>query len=160
MRPAVPTDSTTRSQGERPLNVLMVNTAQTGGGAARAGQLLASGLRSTGSCVSAFVAGSRAGDPHCLLAGHWRETAVARRLSRWGFPELGHLSSFLWRCRREYAAADVLHFHNRHGDYLSIAALPLWGFDKPAVWTLHDLWLISGNCAYPYTCPRWTRTRS
>jgi glycosyltransferase involved in cell wall biosynthesis len=136
----------------------MVNTAQTGGGAGRAGQLLAAELRSTGSCVSAFVAGSRGGDPHTFLAGHWRERALSRWLSCRGFPELGHLSSFLWRCRRQYAAADVLHFHNLHGDYLSIAALPLWGFDKPVVWTLHDLWLVTGNCAYPYACPRWKRS--
>ena len=136
----------------------MVNTAQTGGGAGRAGELLTAGLRGAGTRVRAFVAGSRGGDPHTFLAGHWRERALSGWLSRRGFPELGHLSSFLWRCRREYAAADVLHFHNLHGDYLSIAALPLWGFDKPVVWTLHDLWLVTGNCAYPYTCPRWTRS--
>ncbi len=136
----------------------MVNTAQTGGGAGRAGELLTAGLRGAGTRVRAFVAGSRGGDAHSFLAGHWRERTLAAWLSRRGLPELGHLSSFLWRCRREYAAADVLHFHNLHGDYLSIAALPLWGFDKPVVWTLHDLWLVTGNCAYPYTCPRWTRS--
>jgi len=142
----------------KPLNVLVVNTAGTGGGAARVSELLTQGLRRTGTRVSLLAGGSLAEDPHAALAGHWHERRPAIWLARRGFPELGHPSSFLWRCREEYASADVLHLHNLHGDYLSIAALPLWGFDKPVVWTLHDLWLVTGNCAYPYTCPRWTRS--
>jgi glycosyltransferase involved in cell wall biosynthesis len=80
-----------------------------------------------------------------------------RWLNAHGLPELGNLTSFLWRCRAEYAAADVLHLHNLHGEYLSILALPLWGLDKPIVWTLHDAWPLTGNCAYPRECTRWLR---
>lgn len=105
--------------------------------------------------VSAFVAGGSHRDLHHSIAGHWRERALADRLSRWGLPELGHPTSFFWRCREEYASADVLHLHNLHGDYLSIAALPLWGLGKPVVWTLHDFWALTGNCATPRDCTRW-----
>jgi len=86
---------------------------------------------------------------------HWRLSFLQQWLSRAGLPDLGHIASFLWRCRAEYAAADVVHLHNLHGDYLSLLALPLWGRDKPLVWTLHDAWPLTGNCAYPRDCPRW-----
>lgn len=137
------------------LNVLMVNTHQTGGGAGRVGELLAERLRAGGDRVSAFVRDARRGDAHNRRAGTWRETRLAAWLAEWGISDLGHVSSFLWRLRAEYAGADVLHLHNLHGEFVSIAALPLWGFDKPIVWTLHDLWPLSGNCAAAGACGRW-----
>ena len=139
------------------LNVLMVNTQQTGGGAARVSELLSQALRRGGSYITSFVEANPDHDPHGRHAGHWRETAWAERLSRHGFPDLGRVTPFLWGCREEYASADVLHLHNLHGDYVSIAALPLWGFDKPVVWTLHDFWALTGNCATPGACTRWKR---
>lgn len=138
------------------LNVLMVNTHQTGGGAGRVGELLAECLRAAGDRVWAFVRSARDRDERA--AGTWRETRLAAGLARHGFDELGYVSSFLWRLRAEYAAADVLHLHNLHGDYTSLAALPLWGFDKPVVWTLHDMWPLTGNCAAPGACTRWRQS--
>ncbi len=43
------------------LNVLMVNTHQTGGGAGRVGELLAAALQAAGDDVSAYVRGDPAG---------------------------------------------------------------------------------------------------
>jgi len=140
-----------------PLNVLMVNTAQTGGGAGRAGEVLAGALRRDGHRVGAYVRGSPEGHAHHRPAGHWRELRLALAARALGFSDLLHLSSFLWPIRREFAAADVLHLHNLHGEYVSIAALPLWGRLKPLVWTLHDFWPLTGNCATPRACPRWQR---
>lgn len=138
-----------------PLRVLMVNTYQTAGGAGRVGQTLANMLRDAGHRVDAFVAANPTGDPHSRNASHWRFAGLARRLSRWGFSDLAHLPSFAWRLRPEFAAADVIHLHNLHGDYVSLLALPLWGLHKPIVWTLHDNWALTGNCATPRGCTRW-----
>ena len=137
------------------LNVLMINAQQTGGGAGRVGEMLADGLRSGDHTVSAFVRDNIAHDPTCHQVRHWRTARLARWLHRRGLPEFGHLTALLWRVRPEYAAADVLHLHNIHGEYVSVAALPLWCFDKPVVWTLHDQWPLTGNCAFPYRCTRW-----
>lgn len=140
---------------DRPLNVLMVNAYQTGGGAGRAAETLAAELRRGGDRVEAIVSAKVDDDPHCRRGDHWREARPADWLAKRGFTDLGRLSSFLWRCRRDFASADVLHWHNLHGNYLSIAAAPLWGFDKPIVWTLHDFWPLTGNCATPRSCTRW-----
>ena len=138
-----------------PRNVLMVNTFQTGGGAGRVAQTLAERLRHAGLGVEAFVKGNPADDPCCHRVSHWRVAAIEEWLQAHGLPELGDLTSFAWRCRAEYATADILHLHNLHGAYLSLAALPLWGWDKPIVWTLHDHWPLTGNCATPRDCGRW-----
>jgi glycosyltransferase involved in cell wall biosynthesis len=146
----------TRSTNRRAaLNVLMVNTHQSGGGAGQFGGLLAGVLRAAGDHVSAFVRTPRRDEHDAQPAGSWRETRLALWLQRHGLSDLGHFSSLLWRLRSQYAAADVLHLHNLHGGYVSIAALPLWGFDKPVVWTLHDFWPLTGGCAAPQQCTRW-----
>ncbi|MBU0638081.1 MAG: glycosyltransferase [Planctomycetes bacterium] len=137
------------------LNILMVNTRQNGGGAGRVGEALADQLRRDGNTVAAFVAGNPRHEPDCHQTGHWLERRAGQWLGKHGWPELGHPSSLLWNCRAEYAAADVLHWHNLHGEYLSLAALPLWGWEKPIVWTWHDFWPLTGNCATPRSCQRW-----
>lgn len=145
------------------MNVLMINTVQTGGGAGRAGETLADWLRADGDTVTSIVGpdGVRGGEgvpsPHVRQAAHWRSRRLADALSRRGFSDVGELSSLAWRCLDEYAASDVIHLHNLHGDYASLLALPIWGHDKPLVWTLHDFWPLTGNCATPMGCTRWER---
>lgn len=135
----------------------MINTVQSGGGAGRAGESLADWLRADGDNVMSLVGPDGARDRNARHAAHWRTTRLAGALSRRGFTDLGELSSLAWRCLDEYAAADVIHLHNLHGDYTSLLALPLWGRDKPLVWTLHDFWPLTGNCATPVGCTRWLR---
>jgi glycosyltransferase involved in cell wall biosynthesis len=76
---------------------------------------------------------------------------VSKRL---GLNDIQHVSSFGIRRLACYRDADVLHFHGTHG-FFNYLAFPTLTRDKPAVLTLHDLWPISGHCAYPYECERW-----
>jgi glycosyltransferase involved in cell wall biosynthesis len=50
---------------------------------------------------------------------------------------------------------DIVHFHNLHGDYFDLRALPWLSQQVPAVLTLHDAWLLSGHCAHSFECGRW-----
>lgn len=138
------------------LHVLKVNTTQSGGGAAEVGTLLGDELARRGCRVNAYVASDPDHRPDRQRASHWQIERCKCRMKSIGLPDLLDPTSFLWRCRPEYAAADVIHLHNLHGDYLSLGALPLWGWDKPLVWTLHDLWPVTGNCGYPLACDRLT----
>lgn len=58
----------------------------------------------------------------------------------------------------EFEAADVIHLHILHSYFIGTETL----FDlikasgKPVVWTLHDQWIMTGRCAQPGTCRRWT----
>jgi glycosyltransferase involved in cell wall biosynthesis len=50
-------------------------------------------------------------------------------------------------------AADVLHLHWVNFGFLSIRSLQsLFALGKPVVWTLHDQWAFTGGCHYAGTC--------
>ena len=49
----------------------------------------------------------------------------------------------------------IIHCHNLHGGYFDLQALPWLSQQVPVVMTLHDIWLLSGHCAYSFNCERW-----
>lgn len=51
---------------------------------------------------------------------------------------------------------DILHLHNLHGGYFDIRELPRLSRAVPTVLTLHDAWLLTGHCAHPFDCQRFT----
>lgn len=50
---------------------------------------------------------------------------------------------------------DLLHCHNLHHLYFDLRALPWLSRRTPTVLTLHDAWLLAGNCAHSLDCERW-----
>jgi len=54
-----------------------------------------------------------------------------------------------------FREAEVINLHNLHGHYFDYHLLPAFSARKPIVWTLHDMWAITGHCAYSYGCERW-----
>ena len=56
-------------------------------------------------------------------------------------------------------APDVISLHNVHGYYLNYPLLfsYLRQAGIPVVWTMHDLWAVTGHCAFPdaHSCTRW-----
>ena len=52
-------------------------------------------------------------------------------------------------------APSILHLHNLHGGYFDPRALVNLSTQVPVVLTLHDAWLLSGNCAHSFGCERW-----
>lgn len=54
-----------------------------------------------------------------------------------------------------FLRADVVHFHILHNNTISLLDLPRLMERGNAVWTLHDLWPITGNCIQPLACDRW-----
>jgi glycosyltransferase involved in cell wall biosynthesis len=53
------------------------------------------------------------------------------------------------------APPGVIHFHNLHGGYFDLRALPSLSAGARTVVTLHDAWLLSGHCAHSFGCERW-----
>jgi glycosyltransferase involved in cell wall biosynthesis len=52
-------------------------------------------------------------------------------------------------------APDLVHLHNLHGGYFDPRALEGLSSEVPVMLTLHDAWLLSGNCAHSMGCERW-----
>lgn len=57
---------------------------------------------------------------------------------------------------RAFQEADVVHLELLHAaPFFSLLTLPRIARLKPAVWTLHDPWAITGHCVHPLDCARW-----
>jgi len=56
---------------------------------------------------------------------------------------------------KHFLAADIVHYHLIHNQFFNISLLPLLSKLKPAVWTLHDPWAMTGHCIHPFECIRW-----
>lgn len=49
--------------------------------------------------------------------------------------------------------ADIIHLHNLHGYVWNpFDIIKLIPDNKKVIWTIHDLWLITGRCAFPFEC--------
>lgn len=96
------------------------------------------------------------------VRGVLRFQAALRRLGKgsdliaeWNGLENFHFPSS-WKileCIPEKPA--ILHLHNLHGGYFDPRALTSLSKQLPVVLTLHDAWLLSGNCAHSFSCERW-----
>jgi glycosyltransferase involved in cell wall biosynthesis len=67
-----------------------------------------------------------------------------------GIPRTGRIAEHPW-----FEWAEVVHYHNLHGGYFNYLALPGLTARKPSVWTLRDMWGLTGHCAHSFECGRW-----
>lgn len=51
--------------------------------------------------------------------------------------------------------ADIIHMHNLHGRYFDLNAIQWLSTQYPTIITLHDLWTLTGHCAFPFECKKW-----
>lgn len=51
--------------------------------------------------------------------------------------------------------AEIVHLHNLHLNYFDLNYLPELSNRLPVVMTLHDMWPLTGHCAYSMGCQRW-----
>ena len=72
-----------------------------------------------------------------------------------GLNDIHLVSSFGIKRNQAFRAADVLDLQGIHTRTLSYLALPSLTRIKPAVFTMHDMWALTGHCAYSYDCQRW-----
>lgn len=83
------------------------------------------------------------------------ERVLGRLTHRIGLNDIHCVGAFWIKKMPAYQESDVLNFHGIHGDFLSYLALPTLTADKPAVFTVRDMWPFTGHCAFSYDCERW-----
>ncbi|MBE9046653.1 glycosyltransferase family 4 protein [Pleurocapsales cyanobacterium LEGE 10410] len=139
------------------MNILHVNQSDISGGAAIACDRLHQGLLAQG-IDSRLLVGSVESNGDRVAAVAKRSyleswlTSIARRF---GMNYVAIVSTFKISGHPFYQHADLLNFHNLHPGYFNYLAISSLTKNKPAVYTLHDMWSFTGHCAYSYDCERW-----
>jgi len=150
------------------MNVLLLNTFDITGGAARAAYRLHQGLQTIG-VDSRLLVQDKASDDKFVSAPSTRvEQGIAKM-------------------RVAFDALPLKYYHQRERNTLSLQWLPdgitpkinqlnpdiinlhwtgeafvkietVHKFNRPLVWTLHDMWAFTGGCHYSQDCARYTAT--
>ena len=144
------------------MNILQVNTLATRGGAALACLRLHRALNAAGH-HSRIVSGQRTEGKSDMRT--WMPPGRLRRALNFfamgleiklGLEGLLNAPSRLgWRQNARWA--DVINLHNLHSYHFAFPLLPRLEAEAPLVWSLHDMWALTGHCAYPMQCRRWRR---
>lgn len=145
------------------MNVLIVNTYFWGGGAEKISRQLYYGLKEKG-IHTFFMSGRLQPDvpedvdiiyksflSRCITTGSGMlfhntlfRTVIAKRK--------------IIECIKKNKI-DIVHFHNIHSNYLGIQDIEeIARYCKGVVFTLHDMWLLTGCCAYALECTEWRKS--
>jgi glycosyltransferase involved in cell wall biosynthesis len=148
------------------MKVLMVNTYDIRGGAARSTMRTYQALKSQGVEVKLMVQNKWSDDEAVLGPnGSFAQMAAALR------PYLDFAIAFPWHRRRiTYFPAwlpgnftrrvarenpDIVHLNWITGGFVSIESIS--ALNVPVVWTLHDMWAFTGGCHYAEDCTRYEK---
>ncbi len=161
--------SSARASPGRLRRVLIVNTADAGGGAERQAMALLDGLQSAGVDTHLLVGAkhtdherviSMYASPHVDYRPY--QPRLRRRLTRarWLLDRRLGREDFehpLTRHTLEMAGTppELLLCQNLHGGYFDLRMLPALSRQAPLVLSLNDSWLFTGHCACPLECGRW-----
>ena len=140
------------------MRILLVHMSDHtgGGGGAIAMYRLHVGLKRAGFDSKILCATKTLGSPDTVAIpglSRW-EVLLGKLTSRLGLNDIHCTSSFKIPKHRAYLEADIVNFHGfrRRFSYLALPALTK---DKPGVFTLQDIWPLTGHCAVTYDCDRW-----
>jgi glycosyltransferase involved in cell wall biosynthesis len=149
--------------------VVIVNTADEGGGAERISMAMLDGFAAKGIETWLLVGDKKTDHPHVMPFflspyfnyrhyGAWNRLAlleVRRKLARWlGLEDHNHPYTHQI-LRLTGSPPDLVICHNLHGGFFDLRALLALSARVPVVLRLFDCWLFTGHCAYPFGCLRW-----
>lgn len=139
------------------MKILQINQSDINGGAAIAGYRLHQGLLTQGIDSRLLVGNSTTTDERVAIipSRPWLEKQVFRLSGRLSLNYIHHVNSFDILKHSFYQQAELINFHNLHSTRFSYLAIPKLTANKPAIFTLHDMWSFTGHCAYSFDCQRW-----
>ena len=137
------------------MNILQINTRYIGGGgAAYIANELHRNINENTECNSKFLYGRGAeGDENSVRITYPKGEIISAAAFRLFSKEINinkDMEQYIKKC-------DVVHLHNIHGYFINFKKLfsLIKKYNKPVVWTLHDMWPITGRCAYSFGCTKW-----
>lgn len=143
------------------MNILIVNASFTGGGAEKVARQLFYGFHGKYEINTFFMAGRSSDYEYNKGIERIYHNPIAKAVNR-----AGNLISNNARIRDDFSRnkilsyvkkynIDIVHFHNIHGNYIGISDIAEVSRHCKVVWTLHDMWALTGHCAYSLECNSW-----
>jgi glycosyltransferase involved in cell wall biosynthesis len=148
------------------MNVLLLNSLDSRGGAARACQRLADALRRQGLNVNMLSSEGHAVAPQLshIKVPRYRRFINSRfdkyllKIKRL-FPRDDFSTGFVGYNLSTHPLvkeADIIHLHWINRGFISSEGIQqLSRIGKPIVWTMHDMWPFTGGCHYSMGCTRF-----
>lgn len=139
------------------MRVIQLTTALGGGGATNASYRLYRELLARGVTSCLWTAAADETDENIeILPAPGRIERLTQRITQYlGLYYVDIRSSFSLATHPWMDEQSVLHLHNLHGGHFNYLALPTLTARRPAVWTLHDMWALTGHCVHSLDCERW-----
>lgn len=150
------------------MKVLQISTSDLAHGAGIAAYNLHLGLQEIGCISKMLVAEKFSNNPDIYTAKPVPNTKIEKILSKSQTLYNRALNQFLpqnihslisidWSRNSLLQEADIIHIHNLHwhDNNFSILNLKKICMLKPVIWTLHDMWPVTGHCIYSFDCERW-----
>ncbi len=147
---------------DRPLRVALIHTSDSGGGAERSVLMHHETLLDMGHASRLYVGRRETDVPHVVEIGRFGGVRGLKRLTLYlercmGWQYL-YAPGFRSLAEALPPSTDVVHITSLFGaeGYADVGALPRLTQRFPSIITLQDSWLLTGHCACPITCSRWT----
>ncbi len=146
------------------ISVLHLSTSDIEGGAARAAYRLHQGLKYTGVLSQMLVRAKQSADSSVASERSWL-TKIGPQLNSFllrHYPDRER-SLFSPQMFPDAIASkvkqinpDIVHLHWVCNGFLQIETLAK--LNKPLIWTLHDMWPLTGGCHYAQACDRYQKS--
>jgi glycosyltransferase involved in cell wall biosynthesis len=147
------------------MSVVHIGTADNAGGAARAAFRIHTGLQRANypsKILAMFSVQPPSPDIDCIPR---QKTLFERayKLAINSVEEWTGLENQILPWKRQFLShpsvreSRIVHLHNLHGGFFSQKIIPELARRKPVVWSLHDMWPLTGHCYYPemFDCSKW-----
>lgn len=139
------------------MNILLINTTYQGGGAEKVTRQLFHGYDNSDIHMKLLVG---RGD----LSDSRYEIIYDKQIPYFFSRAYGKLAPY--RKYDRYAAhriidtikkynIDIVHLQNIHGNYMGIEDIREIAKHCRVMWTLHDMWALTGHCAHAFDCVKW-----
>ncbi len=149
------------------MNILHISTADLRHGAGIAAYRLHGALRKRGVRSRMLVAEKSSDDPDVAalvpsdLSGGAAFLRHIQDIVELGLNTGGLQNHFSFFTKKLFShpfvqEADIIHCHNLHWPFKNFPLRFLGiGRRKPLIWTLHDMWPLTGHCYHSFECVKW-----
>jgi len=123
------------------MKIFVIETIDNKGGAASVSWELRKRLKADGHTVNTFVRYKYSDKPDVFKIPR-------KRYQDWLVKLFANDLKFAWTNylieTKEFREADIVHCHNLHSNFFDLKTLKKMSKLKPVIWTLHDIWAITG----------------